>query len=61
MVQQNLLNGQNAYVKSELDGMQVIEYARDMSVSSYTSKMEYFMAAMNVNKRQVLLNLSGNS
>lgn len=61
MVQQNLLNGQNAYVKSELQGMQVIEYARDMSVSSYTSKIEYFMAAMNVNKRQVLLNLSGNS
>jgi uncharacterized protein (AIM24 family) len=41
--------------------MQVIEYARDMSVSPYTSKMEYYMSQMNVNKRQVLLNLNGNS
>ena len=61
MVQQNLFNSQNAYVKSELGGIQVVEYARDMSVSPYTSKMEYYMAAMNVNKRQVLLNLNGNS
>jgi uncharacterized protein (AIM24 family) len=61
MVTQNLLYSQNAYVKTELGGMQVIEYARDMSVSPYTSKMEYFMAQMNVNKRQVLLNLNGNS
>lgn len=61
MVQQNLFSSQNAYVKNELGGMQVIEYARDMSVSPYTSKMEYYMAAMNVNKRQVLLNLNGNS
>jgi uncharacterized protein (AIM24 family) len=61
MVTQNLLYSQNAYVKTELGGMQVIEYARDMSVSPYTSKMEYYMSQMNVNKRQVLLNLNGNS
>ena len=61
MVQQNLLSTENAVVKSQLGGMQVIEYARDMSVSPLTSKTEYFMAKMNVNRRQLLLNLNGNS
>lgn len=61
MVQQNLLNGDNAYVKNEHNGMQVIEYKKDMSVSTATSKMQYYMSKMNVNKRQVLLNLNGNS
>ena len=61
MVQQNLLSTENAVVKSQLGGMQVIEYARDMSVSPHTSKTEYFMAKMNVNRRQLLLNLNGNS
>ena len=60
MVQQNLLSTENAVVKSQLGGMQVIEYARDMSVSPLTSKTEYFMAKMNVNRRQLLLNLNGN-
>ncbi len=61
MVQQNLLSTENAVVKSQLGGMQVIEYARDMSVNPLTSKTEYFMAKMNVNRRQLLLNLNGNS
>ena len=61
MVQQNLLSTENAVVKSQLGGMQVIEYAKDMSVSPLTSKTEYFMAKMNVNRRQLLLNLNGNS
>lgn len=60
MVYQSYLNSQNIVVKSELGGMQVLEYARDMSVSPYNSKMEYYSAKMNVNKRQVLLNLNGN-
>ena len=61
MVQQNLLSTENAVVKSQLGGMQVIEYAKDMSVNPITSKTEYFMAKMNVNRRQLLLNLNGNS
>lgn len=61
MVQQNLLSTENAVVKSQLGGMQVIEYAKDMSVNPLTSKTEYFMAKMNVNRRQLLLNLNGNS
>ena len=61
MVQQNLLSTENAVVKSQLGGMQVIEYAKDMSVNPITSKTEYFMSKMNVNRRQLLLNLNGNS
>lgn len=60
MVYQNLFNSNNVAVKSQLGGMQVIEYARDMSVSVATSKIEYYSAKMNINKRQLFLNLNGN-
>ncbi|MDE6025030.1 MAG: AIM24 family protein [Lachnospiraceae bacterium] len=60
MVYQNYLNSGNIVIKSSLGGMQVLEYVRDMSVSPFTSKTEYYCAQMNVNKRQLLLNLSGN-
>ena len=60
MVYQSYSNNQNIVVKSELGGMQVLEYARDMSVSPFNAKVEYYSAKMNVNKRQVLLNLNGN-
>lgn len=61
MVTQNLLNSSNIVVKNQMGGFQVLEYAKDMSVSTYTSRMNYFMSKMNVQKRQVLLNLNGNS
>lgn len=61
MVYQSLCNSSNVVVKSQLGGMQVLEYARDMSVAPATSKMEYYSAQMGINKRQVLLNLNGNS
>ena len=61
MVYQNLLNNENIITKSQLGGMQVIEHARDMSVAPWTSKTEYYCAQMGVNKRQLLLNLNGNS
>ncbi len=60
MVSQSLINSGNVVVKAQLGGMQVLEYSRDMSVSPYTSKTEYYCAMMNVNRRQLLLNLSGN-
>lgn len=61
MVYQNILNNSNVIVKSQLGGMQVLEYARDMSVAPWTSKIEYYSAQMGVNKRQLFLNLNGNS
>lgn len=60
MVSQNLLNNSNVKTTASLGGMQVLEYVQDMSVSTYTSRMQYYMARMNVNKRQLLLNLNGN-
>lgn len=61
MVYQNLFNSSNVVVKSQLGGMQVVEYEKDMSVSPNTSKVEYYCARMNINKRQLFLNLNGNS
>lgn len=61
MVTQNILSSNNIEVKAQLGGMQVLEYKQDMSVSTSTSRMEYYMAKMNVQKRQLLLNLNGNS
>ena len=60
MVSQSLLNNANVQVTSALGGMQVLEYVQDMSVSPSTSKLQYYMSRMNVNKRQLLLNLNGN-
>ena len=60
MVSQSLLNNTNVQVTSALGGMQVLEYVQDMSVSPSTSKLQYYMSRMNVNKRQLLLNLNGN-
>ena len=60
MYSQGLLNNQNIQIVSQLGGFQVLEYKQDMSVNSYTSKLQYYMSRMNVNKRQVLLNLNGN-
>lgn len=60
MVAQSLLNNSNIQVTAALGGMQVLEYVQDMSVSTYTAKVQYYMSRMNVNKRQLLLNLNGN-
>ena len=60
MYSQGLLNNQNIQIVSQLGGFQVLEYKQDMSVNSYTSKLQYYMSRMNVNKRQLLLNLNGN-
>lgn len=60
MVSQSLLNNTNVQVTSALGGMQILEYVQDMSVSPSTSKLQYYMSRMNVNKRQLLLNLNGN-
>ena len=59
MYNHSMLNSENIIIKSQLGGMQVLEYKRDMSVSPYTSKTEYYASKMNVQRRQVLLNLNG--
>ncbi len=61
MVQNTMLASGNVTVKSQLGQMQVVEYARDMSVSKLTAKIEYYCSKMNVNRRQLMLNLNGNA
>ena len=61
MVQNTMLASGNVTVKSQLGQMQVVEYARDMSVSNLTAKIEYYCSKMNVNRRQLMLNLNGNA
>ena len=60
MVNQNLLNNSNVRIKTSLGGMSVIEHIRDISTIPLYAKMEYFSAKMNINNRQLLLNLDGN-
>lgn len=60
MVYQSLFNSGNAEVISQLGGMSVVQYKKDMSVTPSTSRVEYYCSKMNVNKRQLLLNLNGN-
>ena len=61
MIQNSMLNSQNVTVRSELGNMQVVEYAKDMSVSKLTARKEFFCAQMNVQRRQLLINLNGGS
>ena len=60
MVQNTMMSSDNVVVKAQLGNMQVVEYARDMSVNVMTARMEYYCAKMNVNRRQLMLNLNGN-
>lgn len=59
MFNQSLLNSNNIEVVSSLGNMQVIQYTKDLSVSPYVAKTEYYSAKMNVNRRQLLINLNG--
>ena len=61
MIQNSMLNSQNVTVRSELGNMQVVEYAKDMSVSKLTARKEFFCGQMNVQRRQLLINLNGGS
>lgn len=59
MVSSSIMNNQNIVVKEQLGEMQVIQYAKDMSVSPWTSKQEFFAARMNINRRQLLITMQG--
>ena len=61
MIQNSMLSSQNVSVKSQLGCMQVVEYTKDMSVSTLTARTEFFCSQMNVQRRQLLVNLNNNS
>ena len=59
--EQNLTDNENIKVVQELGGFKVLEHQKDLSVSPLNSVEEYFAAKMNVKKRQVLIDLNGDS
>lgn len=61
MVSQNLLNQSNVEVISALGGMKVLQHKKDLSISPFTATKEYYCAQMNIQRKQVLLELNGNS
>ena len=57
----NLMSNPNNVVVEKVEGMRVIEYARDMSVTPSTAMAAYFSNEMNVRKRQLFIELKDNS
>ena len=56
----NLLNNENVNTIDKKEGMRVIEYVTDMSVTPSSAVTSYFAHKMNVRKRQVLVELNNN-
>ena len=61
ITEKNFMNNSNIKVLQELGGFKVLEHQKDLSVSPFNSVEEYFAAKMNVRKRQVLIDLKGDS
>lgn len=57
----NLYDNSNMVKINELGGVKVFEHQRDLSVTAGSAMQAYFSAEMNVKKRQVLIELNGNS
>lgn len=57
----NLFDNKNMKVIANKGNFQVFEHERDLSVSPSDAVTAYFSSEMNVRKRQVLVNLNGNS
>lgn len=55
----NLTENDDVTVTVDQGHMKVLEYRRDLSVDSSTAQTAYFMAKMNVRKKQLLLELDG--
>lgn len=47
-------------IAEKKDDFAILEYTRDISVSPLTAQTAYYAAKMNVRKRQLLVNLTGN-
>lgn len=56
----NFLNNENIKVIEKREGMRVLEYQNDLSVTPMSATTSYFANKMNVRKRQVLIELNNN-
>ena len=61
MISQNLMNQSNIEVIASLGGMKVLQHKKDQSVSPLTATTEFYCSQMNIQRKQVLLELNGNS
>jgi len=61
MFEQNLLSRLNVEMISSLGGFKVLQHKRDMSTIQTAATKEYFCSQMNIQRKQVLLELNGNS
>lgn len=59
--ERNVYDSSNVKVINEMGGFKVIEHQKDLSVSARNSVEEYFMSKMNLMKRQVLIDIKGDS
>jgi uncharacterized protein (AIM24 family) len=57
----NLLENKNIEIVAEKGDIKVLEYKRDLSVSTANAVAAYYASEMNVRKRQVLIELKGNA
>ena len=57
----NLHNNSNMKMVAEKGVYQVFEHEKDLSVAPGEAITAYFSSEMNVRKRQVLVNMNGNS
>lgn len=57
----NLFENKNIEIVESRGGVKVLEYKKDLSVSTTTAMAAYFASEMNVRKRQVLIELNGNA
>lgn len=57
----NLLNNPNILTAAQLGGMRVLEYEKDLSVRPDNAIASYYASEMNVRRRQLLLELKGDS
>ena len=56
----NFLNNENIKVVAKKEGMRVLEYQNDFSVTPMLATTSYFASKMNIRKRQVLIELNDN-
>lgn len=57
---QNLENRSRHYIK-KLGNFSVLEYERDLSVSSFNAMNQYFMGAMGLRRRQLVIEMTGSN
>lgn len=58
---ENLYNNENMKQIAQMGSVKVFEHQKDLSVSTANAIAAYYASEMNVRKRQVLLELNGNS